>query len=263
MTESNECCKVVTNTTDLFNTCIPRCISNIRMDGITISDCRELLGGQTKAEYEMSACQYATFELNHASLENMLINTISDSKMCFEVPLTEQAAIVTEDLNAFHEDNFSNKAQPSDKSLVFTAIKQTMEQLDLTGESVITIIVPDGVSEKQSVLTSQVILDDGQFTNEENFDAENTFSKESSTGDELLESEHSYCKHEFDRNYLRQTIVKLQSKIALLEVQENVTLSRLRSLESLIARLRQENVLSDEKIKILDCLNSFDVATVQ
>ncbi|XP_018408040.1 PREDICTED: THAP domain-containing protein 5 [Nanorana parkeri] len=234
------------------------------MDGITISDCKELLCGQTKAEYEMSACQIVTFELNHASLENMLINTISDSKMCFEVPLAEQAAIVTEDLNAFHVDNFSNKPQPSDKSLVFTAIKQTIEQLDSAGESVITIIVPDGISEKQPVLTSQVILDDRQSANEEIFDVENTFSKESSTADELLETEHSYCKQDFDRNHLWQTIAKLQSKIALLEVQENVTLSRLRSLETLIAQLRQENLLSDEKIKIIDsCLDSFDVAMVQ
>lgn len=229
------------------------------MDGITISDYKDLLCGQTKAEYEMSACQFVTFELNHVPVEDMLINTISDSKMCFEVPLAEQAAIVTEDFDAFHVEDLGVGEEPcDDKSLVFTAIKQTIEQLDSTGESIITIIVPDGISEKQPVLTGQVVLDDRQLTNEECLD------EESSSGDELLESEHSYCKQDFDRNHLWQTIAKLQSKIALLEAQENVTLSRLRSLETLVAQLRQENMLSDEKIKIIDsCLNRFDVAMVQ
>ncbi|XP_075065137.1 THAP domain-containing protein 5 [Mixophyes fleayi] len=229
----------------------------------TDRDCKELFCGQTKPDCEMPTCQTMTFELPNASQENIFINTSSDSKMSFEIPLAEQGDIVTANLHRFHVDNFSNKPKASDKSVVFSAIKQTIEQMDLPEEPVITIIVPDGISEKQPILTSQVILHH-QFTEEENLDTENLFCKESEKTDEILETEHSYCRHELDRNHLWETIAKLQSKIALLEVQENVTLFRLRSLEAVIRKLNQENLLSDEKLEIIDsCQNNFDFAMVQ
>ncbi|XP_063783365.1 THAP domain-containing protein 5 [Pseudophryne corroboree] len=186
--------------------------------------------------------------------------------MAFNVPLAGQGDIVRENLHSFCVDHFSNNPQASDKSVAFTVIKQTMEQMDLPAEPVITIIVPDGISEKQPVLTSQVILHD-QFTVEENPDVEKLFSNESEKADELLENEHSYCKPDFDRNQLLKTIAKLHSKIALLEVQENLMLIRLRSLEALIKKLKQENLLSDEKLQIIDsydsCQNNFDFAMAQ
>ncbi|KAM9311711.1 THAP domain-containing protein 5 [Gastrophryne carolinensis] len=233
------------------------------MDGITISDCKEFSCGPA-VDYDMSACQIVTLELDPASLENLLTNTISDSKMCFEIPLAEQADTVTENVNAFHVNNFSNKLLAADKPLMSAAIRQTIEQLDAAGESVITIIVPNGISQRQPVLTSEVILDDRRSTDEENLYVENTFSNKSPSADEHPEAEHSYCKLDIDRNQLWQTIANLQSQISLLEVQENVTLSRLRSLEAVVAQLRQDNLLSDEKLKIIySCLSSVDVAVVQ
>ncbi|XP_069832195.1 THAP domain-containing protein 5 [Dendropsophus ebraccatus] len=211
----------------------------------------------------MPTCQTVTYELHHASLENIL-NTSSVPKMSFEAPLVEQSDIVLENMHTFHADHSSNKLQTSDKSLIFTAITQTIEQPGLAEESILSIIVPEDISKKQTILTSQPIVQDHQFTEEENVDAEHISSNESDRGDEILEMEHSYCRIDLDRNRLCETIAKLQSKVALLEVQENVTLARLRSLEELIGYLRQENLLSDEKLKVIDnCRKSFDFAVVQ
>lgn len=198
--------------------------------------------------YEMSTCQTMTYELHHASLENIPINTSSLSKMSFEVALVDPGDIVSENVHRFHVDNFSNKPQTSDKSK----------------ESIITIIVPENISRKQAILTSQPFLQDHIFTEGENLDVENISSNESDGADESLEMEHSYCKHDFDRNRLWETIAKLQSKVALLEVQESVTLGRLRSLEVLIRQLKQENLISDETLQIIDnCHNNIDFAVVQ
>lgn len=214
-------------------------------------------------DYEMSTCQTMTYELHHASLENILINTSSVSKMSFEVPLADPGDIVSENVHRFHVDNFSNKQQTSDKSPVFTATKQTIEQLGPAEGSIITIIVPEDISKKQTLLTSQAILPDHLFTKEESLEVENISSNESGRA-EILEMEHSYCKHDFDRSRLWETIAKLQSTVALLEVQENVTLGRLRSLEVLIRQLKQENLISDEKLKMLEnCHNNLDFAVVQ
>ncbi|XP_044132972.1 THAP domain-containing protein 5 [Bufo gargarizans] len=209
----------------------------------------------------MPSCQTMTYELHHASLGNIL-NTSSVSKMSFEAPLVGTGDIVSENLHRFHADNFSNKPQTSDKSIVFTAVTQAIEQLGSAEESIITIIVPEDLSGKQAFLTNQPILQDHQFTEEENLEVEHGY--ESDGAEESSEMEHSYCRLDLDRNQLWETIAKLQSKVALLEVQENVTLARLRSLEALFGQLKQENLLSDEKLKIIDnCQNSFDFAIVQ
>ncbi|XP_072257611.1 LOW QUALITY PROTEIN: THAP domain-containing protein 5 [Pyxicephalus adspersus] len=213
------------------------------MDGITVSECKEFLNGLTKEEHEMSASQIVT-------CENMLIDTISDSKTCFEVLLAEQVEIMTTeevDLNAFDGDSIGHKPEANDKSLLFTAIRQTIEQLDLTQESVITFIVPDEFSEDQPLVTNQFIFDDVQFANEENVDVENSFFEEHSYcnfWDLPSESEHSYCK--FAKSALLNHS-KLQSRVALVGAQEKLMLSRMRSLETIITQLRLENVLSDEK----------------
>ncbi|XP_073508079.1 THAP domain-containing protein 5 isoform X2 [Phyllobates terribilis] len=199
----------------------------------------------------MPTCQTMTFELHHAS---------SLEDMPSEVPLAEPSDTVSENLHRCHL-YFSNEPQTSDSSLVFPAIKQTIEQQGSAEESVITIIVPEDFA-KQSILTSQPILQDHQVTHVENLDMEHVSSNDSDTADEILEMEHSYCRH--DRNSLWKTITKLQSKIALLEVQENVTLGRLRFLEELIGQLKEENLLSDEKLEILDnCQKNFDFAVIE
>ncbi|XP_075713192.1 THAP domain-containing protein 5 [Rhinoderma darwinii] len=181
-----------------------------------------------------------------------IINTSSGLVMSFEVPLREQGDIVSENLHRFHVDIFSHKPQTSDKSLVFTAINKTIEQLGSTEGSIITIIGPEDPH-----------ITGSSITEEENLDVEHIFSNESDRADKILEMEHSYCRYD-DRNRLWETIARLQSKIAELEVQESITLARLRSLETLIGQLKQENVLSEEKLKIIDnCQNNFDFAVVQ
>ncbi|KAM3925451.1 THAP domain-containing protein 5 isoform 1-T2 [Leptodactylus fuscus] len=204
-----------------------------------------------------------TLELHHASLDNMLINPSAVSKMSFDVPLVEMDD-VSGNLHRFHVDNSSNKPHTSDKSLVFTAITQTIEQLGSTEESVITIIVPEDISKKQTILTSQPFLQDHQVAEEEKLDMEYVSFSESDSAEETLEMEHSYCRNDFDRDHLWDTIVKLQSKVALLEVQETVTLARLKSLEALIGLLKQENLLSDDKLKLIDeCQSNLDFAVIQ
>ncbi|XP_075198606.1 THAP domain-containing protein 5 isoform X1 [Anomaloglossus baeobatrachus] len=197
------------------------------------------MAGKQQNPSEMPTCQTMTYELHHASsLENMPL----------EEPLAEPS-------DTLHRCNvyFSNEAQTSDNSLVFPAIKHTIEQQGSAEESVITIIVPEDIAKKTSILP---ILQDHHFTHGENLDVEHISSNDSDTGDEFLEMEHSYCRH--DRKRLRKTITKLQAKIALLEVQENVTLGRLSFLEELIGQLKEENLLSDEKLKILDnCQKNF------
>ncbi|KAG9490208.1 hypothetical protein GDO78_005867 [Eleutherodactylus coqui] len=212
----------------------------------------------------MPTCQAMTYELRQASSENILINSSSVSKMSFCVPLVEPGDIVSENPHRFDADNFCNKPQTSDKSLALTAITQTMQQWAPAEGSVIAIIVPEDISKKQAILTSQAIFLDHQFTEEENLDVKRVSSNESEKADDILEMEHSYSRQDFDRDSLWETIVQLQSKVALLEVQESVTLARLRSLEAFIGRLKQENLLSDEKLKMIDnCQNNLEFAVVQ
>ncbi|OCT88987.1 hypothetical protein XELAEV_18017615mg [Xenopus laevis] len=72
-----------------------------------------------------------------------------------------------------------------------------------------------------------------------------------------------------DQNYVAENVATFQldhysdSKIAVLEAQENATLSRLQSLESVFTQLKQENLLSDEKLKILEnCCSRVDIAII-
>ncbi|XP_072002978.1 THAP domain-containing protein 5 [Engystomops pustulosus] len=207
----------------------------------------------------MPSCQTMTYELHHASLENIPINTSSVSKMSLEVPLVLLGDIVSENLHRFHVNNFIDRPQTSDKSLVFSTITQTIEQLGSAEESVIAIIVPEDVARQQTILTSQTIFQDQQFTEEEDIS-----SNESDRAEEILEMEHSYCRHDIDRMHLCETIAKLQSQVALLEEQEGIILARLRSLEEIFGQLKQDNVLSEEKIKIIeDCQSNLDFAVVQ
>lgn len=69
---------------------------------------------------------------------------------------------------------------------------------------------------------------------------------------EVLQIEHSYCRQDINKEHLWQKVSKLHSKITLLELQEQQTLGRLKSLETLIRQLKQENWLSEENVKIIE-----------
>ncbi|XP_075456147.1 THAP domain-containing protein 5 isoform X2 [Ascaphus truei] len=236
-------------------------------DGVTIAadESKELHCQQTKQVYKMSSFQIMDSESYHTSLENIFNSTIADLdskhyEMCFEHDQADD--ILTENSITF-DSHFRGIQQSDEESLVLNTITQTIGQLDAYEESVITIIVPGGISEKQPMLTSSLISDEQQFTNLENLELKD-FCKDSDSGNEMLQTEHSYCRQHFDRDHLWEKIAKLHYKITHLEIQEKATLSRLESLEAIIRHLKQKNLLSEEKLRIVEsCYNSFDVTMVQ
>ncbi|KAL8221338.1 UNVERIFIED_CONTAM: hypothetical protein K2H54_066080 [Gekko kuhli] len=149
----------------------------------------------------------------------------------------------------------------SENSLLLHTVSQALEQFSGERESVITIIVPSEDSKNPLLLESSIVPVDQELID---IEAEASTCITSDNGLEVLQMEHSYCRQDVDRDQLWQKITKLHSKIALLEVQEQKTLGRLKSLEGLIAKLKQENLLSEEKLKIVEnCFTTFEVTMIQ
>ena len=86
---------------------------------------------------------------------------------------------------------------------------------------------------------------------EDDIDIEDSY-KDEDYESEVLQIEHSYCRQDTNKEHLWQKVSKLHSKITLLELQEQQTLGRLKSLEALIRLLKQENWLSEENVKIIE-----------
>ncbi|NXB62301.1 THAP5 protein, partial [Struthidea cinerea] len=140
----------------------------------------------------------------------------------------------------------SGEVQTSEDAVLLSTVTQTIEQFSGSEESVIAIIMPaESPEEPERVNSSFLPLE------EEFLDTEETEVIEYG-GNEILQTEHSYCRQDIDRDHLWQKISKLHSKITLLEMQEVKTLGRLRSLEALIGQLKQENLLSEEKLKMVE-----------
>ncbi|XP_005426394.1 THAP domain-containing protein 5 [Geospiza fortis] len=139
-----------------------------------------------------------------------------------------------------------SEVQTSEDAVLLSTVTQTIEQFSGTEESVIAIIMPaEGPEEPGRVNASFPPV------KEEFLDIEETEVIEYD-GNEILQTEHSYCRQDIDRDHLWQKISKLHSKITLLEMQEVKTLGRLRSLEAFIRQLKQENLLSEEKLKLVE-----------
>ncbi|XP_048158144.1 THAP domain-containing protein 5 isoform X2 [Corvus hawaiiensis] len=140
----------------------------------------------------------------------------------------------------------SGEVQTSEDAVLLSTVTQTIEQFSGSEESVIAIIMPaESPEEPERVNSSFLPLE------EEFLDREETEVIEYG-GNEILQTEHSYCRQDIDRDHLWQKISKLHSKITLLEMQEVKTLGRLRSLEAVIGQLKQENLLSEEKLKMVE-----------
>lgn len=140
----------------------------------------------------------------------------------------------------------SGEVQTSEDAVLLSTVTQTIEQFSGSEESVIAIIMPaESPEEPERVNSSFLPLE------EEFLDTQETEVTEYG-GNEILQTEHSYCRQDIDRDHLWQKISKLHSKITLLEMQEVKTLGRLRSLEALIGQLKQENLLSEEKLKMVE-----------
>ncbi|NXE89181.1 THAP5 protein, partial [Menura novaehollandiae] len=148
--------------------------------------------------------------------------------------------------------------QTSEDAVFLSTVTQTIEQFSGSEESVIAIIMPaQSLEEPERVNRSFLPV------KEEFLDTEETQMIEYG-GNEILQTEHSYCKQDIDREALWQKISKLHSKITLLEMQEVKTLGRLRSLEALIGQLKQENLLSEEKLKMVEnCCTTLEVTMIQ
>ncbi|NWZ16315.1 THAP5 protein, partial [Agelaius phoeniceus] len=139
-----------------------------------------------------------------------------------------------------------SEVQTSEDAVLLSTVTQAIEQFSGTEESVIAIIMPaESPEEPERVNTSCLPV------KEEFLDIEETEVIEYD-GNEILQTEHSYCRQDIDRDHLWQKISKLHSKVTLLEMQEVKTLGRLRSLEALIRQLKQENLLSEEKLKLVE-----------
>ncbi|XP_029470856.1 THAP domain-containing protein 5 isoform X4 [Rhinatrema bivittatum] len=148
--------------------------------------------------------------------------------------------------------------QTNKNSVLFNTSTKTIEQFNTKENSVITIIVPTEFSEEPSLVASSIASPQQQLVKLENAEFKESIWKDMDSGAEVLQTEHSYCRHYIYRDHLWQKIAKLHSKITVLEVQERKTLSRLKSLEALIGQLKQENLLSEEKLRIVkNCFTTF------
>lgn len=164
-----------------------------------------------------------------------------------------------------HVVGCSVEVQPSSENAVLlSTVTQTIEQLSGGEESVIAIIVPAESPEESEIVNSSFLPIKGEFLDAEETETDKSVYINTYGGSELLQTEHSYCKQDIDRDHLWQKISKLHSKITLLEMQEIKTLRRLRSLEALIGQLKQENLLSEEKLKIVEnCFTTLEVTMIQ
>ncbi|NXR65673.1 THAP5 protein, partial [Rhadina sibilatrix] len=152
----------------------------------------------------------------------------------------------------------SGEVQTSEDAVLLSTVTQTIEQFSGSEESVIAIIVPAESPEEPEGVNSSFLPVKEEFR-----DIEETEVIEYG-GNEILQTEHSYCRQDIDRDHLWQKISKLHSKITLLEMQEIKTLGRLRSLEALIRQLKQENLLSEEKLKMVeDYFTTLEVTMIQ
>lgn len=175
------------------------------------------------------------------------------------------AALPTNDLsdqlNAHVADCSVEVQQTSDNTVLLHTVSQALETFDGNKDSAIAIIVPFENSKTPLLFEGSVIPAKWEVIDTE--DEKSTYISNYSGIEELL-NEHSYCRQYINRDQVWQKINKLHTKIELLEIQERKTLSRLKSLEVLITKLKQENLLSEEKLKIVeDSFTAFEVTMIQ
>ncbi|XP_063998198.1 THAP domain-containing protein 5 [Pogoniulus pusillus] len=164
-----------------------------------------------------------------------------------------------------HVVGCSVEVQPaSENAVLLSTVTQTIEQISGNEESVIAIIVPAESLEDAEIVNSSFLPVKQEFLDTEETETDKAMYMNAYGGNEVLQTEHSYCKQDIDRDHLWQKISKLHSKITLLEMQEIKTLGRLRSLEALIGQLKEENLLSEEKLKIVEnCFTTLEVTMIQ
>lgn len=159
----------------------------------------------------------------------------------------------------------SVEVQPtSENTVLVSTVTQAIEQFSGGEESVIAIILPAESPKESEIIDSSFPAIKEEFLDTEEEETDKSVYVNVYSGSEVLQTEHSYCKQDIDRELLWQKISKLHSKITLLEMQEIQTLGRLRSLEALIGQLKQENLISEEKLKMVEnCFTTLEVTMIQ
>ncbi|KAJ1163965.1 hypothetical protein NDU88_004412 [Pleurodeles waltl] len=190
-----------------------------------------------------------------------VINAVAETKKSeLEIESELSTLSSTENNLPDSEESLSTLQQCNINSLQMDLFTQTTEPILTNKESIITILLPLHCSADPSLITYPLISAEHHFIAVENQDVDDSANNDIDSDAEVLQIEHSYCRQDFDREDLWEKISKLNAKIAFLEGQENNTVSRLRSLEALIGKLREENLFSDEKLKIVDkCCPAYEV----
>lgn len=174
------------------------------------------------------------------------------------VPIND---LLPDQLNSDSAGGSVEVQQADENSVLLQSVSEAFEQFNGHNDSVFTIIVPSAGSKDPFLLEGSFITVAQELVDTE---AEKSVGITTYSGTDVTQTEHSYCRQDIDKEQLWQKITKLNAKIALLEVQERKTLSRLKSLEDLITKLKQENLLSEEKLKIVEnCFTTFEVTMIQ
>ncbi|GCB60524.1 hypothetical protein scyTo_0011149 [Scyliorhinus torazame] len=66
-----------------------------------------------------------------------------------------------------------------------------------------------------------------------------------------VQGEHSYYKSDLTIEQLEGIITNLQKKVKVIQQRERRNTARLKAMENLVDQLKKENVLSEEKLKIM------------
>nr|XP_020745630.1 THAP domain-containing protein 5 isoform X3 [Odocoileus virginianus texanus] len=191
----------------------------------------------------------------HTSYENLSSTTITlttSNSEGIQQPLETQEVIeiTTNHLASPHFTNNSVEIKSAQENpFIFSTVTQTVEELNTDKESVIAIFVP--TENSKPAINSFIPAPKETVEMKEDIDIEDSY-KDEDYESEVLQIEHSYCRQDINKEHLWQKVSKLHSKITLLELQEQQTLGRLKSLEALIRQLKQENWLSEENVKIIE-----------
>ncbi|CAD7694314.1 unnamed protein product [Nyctereutes procyonoides] len=228
----------------------PECIQN---NVLTLNLLKQDIGIPVST-LETSVTQDIDIGGFHTSFENLNSTTITLTTSNSEdvQPSLETQEVFEITANHLANPNFTNNSMEirsaQESPFLLSTITQTVEELNTNKESVIAIFVP---TESSKPINSFVSAEK-ETVEKEDLDIEDSLYKDVDYETDVLQIEHSYCRQDINKEYLWQKVSKLHSKITLLELQEQQTLGRLKSLEALIRQLKQENWLSEENVKIIE-----------
>ncbi|KAM5204218.1 THAP domain-containing protein 5 isoform 1-T1 [Hipposideros larvatus] len=191
----------------------------------------------------------------HTSFENLnsATSTLTTSKSGGFQQSSEAQEVLEVTTDHFAHPNVTNNSMgiksAQENPFLFSTITQTVEDLNMSKEPVIAIFVP---TENPKPTINSFIPAPKETVEMEDIDIEDPLYKDVDYDTEVLQIEHSYCRQDINKEHLWQKVSKLHSKITLLELQEQQTLGRLKSLEALIRQLKQENWLSEENVQIIE-----------